>query len=213
MLKIGLTGGIGSGKSTVAKMFAKHGVRIIDTDQISREITQPGTEGFNLIVDHFGKNILDEEGQLNRAALREIVFSNEDERLWLEQALHPPIIVAMQHALEMTEGAYCISLVPLLVEVNAIQFFDRILVVDAPEEYQLERAQKRDARSAENIKNIIKAQLPREERLKYADDVITNDGDLKKLRHQVSKLHRYYTQLSKKVINQINNAPQSRIDK
>jgi dephospho-CoA kinase len=197
MLVIGLTGGIGSGKSTVAKFFAELGVEIIDTDQIAREVVAPDTKALAKIVEHFGKEILDNK-QLNRKKLKDIVFQNSTEREWLEQLLHPLIRQAMGQYILKVKSAYCIVVIPLLVEKKANGIIDRILVVDLPEEQQITRAQQRDDLSRDQVNAILKAQATKEQRLAAADDVIYNDKDLYHLKQQVVKLHQRYLELADK---------------
>ncbi len=192
MLKIGLTGGIGSGKSTVADLFSHHGATIIDADQISHSLTEPGNECFQKIIEHFGKKYIRQDGRLNRALLREIIFSDKSERQWLEQLLHPKIREQMLDVMLSIDALYCIAVVPLLVESNLLKLFDRILVVDTTEELQLQRSDARDSSSRSKIKQIIHSQCTPEARLNAADDVISNNGSLEDLKKQVDKLDRLY---------------------
>lgn len=201
MLKIGLTGGIGSGKSTVANLFAELGIPIIDADVVSRQVVEPGTPALQKIVQHFGEEVLQKDGTLNRAALRDKVFGFDEERLWLEQLLHPLILEEMQIESEAAHGPYCILVIPLLLEIAPYEIIGRILVVDAPETLQTERAIQRDQLSAAQIEAILKAQTNRLQRLAVADDVIHNDGSLADLKQQVLKLHGRYLQLSQNQAN------------
>lgn len=195
MLTIGLTGGIASGKTTVANYFARLGVTIIDADVVAREVVEPGTSAYKEIVQHFGKTITNKNGNLNREKLREIIFSNHQKRLWLEQLLHPLIRARMQEQVKISTSTYCILVIPLLLEKGKAIKVDRILVVDVSESLQKERLAKRDHLNEAQANNILKAQLTRSERLIHADDVIVNDGDLYNLELQVKALHEKYLQL------------------
>lgn len=198
MLVIGLTGGIGSGKTTVTNLFAKYDVPIIDTDVIAREITQQHEPAYAEIVQHFGKVILDEQTNINRRALRDIVFTNPAERTWLENLLHPIIRNKTEQQVKRLppESSYCIVVVPLLTEIGSYPFINRVLVVDAPEASQIERVTARDKTSSTQVQSIIDTQISREKRLKLAHDVITNDGQLEHLSAQVDSLHKKYLEMA-----------------
>lgn len=197
MLVIGLTGGIGSGKSTVAKFFAELGVDIIDTDQLAREVVEPKTKGLEQIVAHFGEQILDASHSLNRKKLREIVFNDPTERIWLEHLLHPMIREKTREYAQKATSSYCIVVIPLLVESSISNpLINRILVVDAPEAEQIERTQQRDQLPREQIEAVLQAQANRAKRLAAADDIILNDQDLAYLKQQVLNLHQQYLQLA-----------------
>lgn len=201
MLRIALTGGIGSGKSTVAELFAKLGVPIIDADRIAKEITEPNTPVYTKILHHFGKEIIHANGQLNREKLRKIVFSDPQQRKFLEQIQHPVILETMNQQMERARSnnaPYCILVIPLLVEANLADQFDRILVVDVPEETQIKRAQQRDQSSPEIINNILRSQADREKRLAIADDIVINDGTMDALENKIKNLHAMYLDLSHK---------------
>lgn len=195
MMVIGLTGGIGSGKSTVADQFAALGVTIIDADKISHALCEPGELGYQAIVEHFGATILESSGRINRRALRELTFGNDVERQWLESALHPLIRHEMDQQTKKAKSPYCMLVIPLLTESNNRDHIDRVLVIDAPEELQLARACERDHSNLEQIKQIMAAQNSREERLSYADDVILNDSDLEHLQNEVAALHAAYLKM------------------
>lgn len=196
MLTIGLTGGIGCGKSTVTQRFAALGAAIIDADVIGRELVAPETPALQAIAAHFGKSILNDDAQLNRKKLREIIFKDADERRWLEQLLHPLILEGINVRKKAVTAPYCIVVIPLLLEKNVYQGIDRILVVDCEEYLQIQRVQQRDHLTVEQVKTILAAQAPRQEKLKVADDLIENSGNLENLSQQVEKLHRFYLQLA-----------------
>ncbi|MHB1949106.1 MAG: dephospho-CoA kinase [Gammaproteobacteria bacterium] len=198
MLVIGLTGGIGSGKSAVAKLFSERGVTVIDTDQLSRDVTQPGQPALEQIAEKFGRDILLPDGGLNRTALRKLIFIDENKRQWLEQLLHPLIRAEMQRQIEAARPPYCIVVIPLLLEKESNPLIDRILIVDALESDQIKRTQIRDNASPDEIKSIIKTQVTRPERLAKADDIIDNNGALIDLIPQVDRLHGFYTALAQK---------------
>ncbi|HTM63571.1 MAG TPA: dephospho-CoA kinase [Gammaproteobacteria bacterium] len=195
MIVIGLTGSIGAGKSTVAHLFADHGVPIIDADIIAREVTEPHSPAYDEITARFGGSVVNSDGTLDRGSLREIIFHNPEERRWLEELLHPVILERMREEISKLDAPYCIAVIPLLLETEAAEFVQRILVVDIPEDKQIERAKLRDKSTSSQIKNIIKAQLPRDQRLTKADDVINNAGSPDELIKQVDNLHKKYLQL------------------
>lgn len=192
MLVIGLTGGIGSGKSTVAKYFAELGIEVIDADQIARDIVEPGEECYQKVIEHFGNGILHTDQTLNRKQLRKLVFNDPQERQWLEALLHPKIRQVMAEKINTARSSYCIVMIPLLIENQGNELIDRVLVVDSSEELQIARSCDRDQSSVENIKKIIASQASRLQRLSAADDVIENDGGLDELRQKVLDLHRFY---------------------
>ncbi|MGD9107646.1 MAG: dephospho-CoA kinase [Gammaproteobacteria bacterium] len=192
---IGLTGGIGSGKSTVAKLFAKLNVDIVDADEIAREIVQPPSELLDKIVVKFGEKILHDDGSLNRAKMREIIFNDLHAKKWLENLLHPIIYQHMYQQILATKSPYCIVIIPLLIESHIPYPIDRILVVDSIEEQQIKRIMQRDHTSEQAVKDIIKTQAASSERLKIADDVIENTKDEKYLQQQVEMLHKLYSRI------------------
>lgn len=194
--RIGLTGGIASGKSTVAELFLGLGAAVIDTDVIAREVVQPGEPALEEIQRRFGSDVLDESGVLDRAAMRSLVFSDNDARADLEAILHPRIGAEVRRQSRSSNGVYQIIVVPLLVDSPLLHFVDRVLVVDCSEDEQLDRLLKRDLGTAEEAKLILAAQSSREERLKMADDIIRNDSDLEHLRKQVIALGETYQRLS-----------------
>lgn len=192
MLVIGLTGGIGAGKSTVAKLFGEHGVPIIDADMVSRDITKRDDPAFIRIIKHFGDEILLPDGNLDRAKLRTIIFADPKQRRWLENLLHPLIRDEMNKQIKALSSPYCIAVIPLLLEAEFYTFINRILVVDAPEKLQIERATARDKTPISHIESIIKAQANRKDRIARAHDVIHNTGSMEKLVEQVDDLHAKY---------------------
>lgn len=194
-LVIGLTGGIGSGKSTVAALFAERGIDIIDTDIIAREITEIDTDAYQKIIAKFGPSVITENKKLDRRALRKFIFDNAEHRLWLEKLLHPKIREEMQRQIKLAVSPYIIAVIPLLLESKPNPLISRILVVDAPEALQIERTQSRDKHTATEVKSIMKAQILRCNRLAQADDVIINDGKLVDLEPQIEKLHKFYLAL------------------
>jgi dephospho-CoA kinase len=197
MLTIGLTGGIGSGKSTVAKLFAEHGIAIIDTDQIARDITLPGQDALKKIAAHFGNNILLPDHTLDRAKLRKTIFEDPKQRQWLEQLLHPLIRTKTAELIAIAKSPYCIAVIPLLLESKPNPLVNRILVVDSSIEQQIARAKLRDQLSDSEINATIQTQVSREKRLTAADDIIYNECSLTDLIPQVEKLHQLYLSLSK----------------
>ncbi len=190
--RVGLTGGIASGKSLVAGLFADLGVPVIDTDQVAREVVEPGQPALAAIVERFGPDILQPDGRLDRRRLRELIFTDDVERAALEAILHPVIRARSLEQAQSAGGSYQLLVVPLLVETDFTALVDRVLVVDCPEPLQLERLLARDAENPRQAARMIAAQLPRSERLKVADDIIDNSGDIASTRHQVEKLHRRY---------------------
>ena len=199
---VGLTGGIGSGKSTIAELFAELGVPVIDADLVARQVVEKGSPLLAEIAAHFGPEILLEDGALNRAALREKVFNHESEKQWLNQLLHPAIRHEMLQQLAAQRMPYCIFMVPLLIENKLTALCQRVLVVDVSEQTQMTRASKRDNNQLALIKNIMQSQVSRSERLQHADDVINNDTDLSEslpqLKQKVLDLHHLYFQLAEK---------------
>jgi len=194
--RIGLTGGIASGKSTVANLFAALGITIVDTDLLAREVVAPGSALLPRIAGHFGADVLQKDGSLDRAALRSRVFANPAERQWLERLTHPAIRELTDERCESATSDYVIVAIPLLVETAGAGRFDRVLVVDCSPEIQLARLQARDGASRAEAERMLAAQATREQRLAVADDVVTNDGDLAALREQVEKLHRQYLKMA-----------------
>ncbi len=197
MLRIGLTGGIGSGKSTVAERFAQHGVPVIDTDAIAHTLTHPDTDAGRRIIAAFGQDILDAEGRIDRRRLAARVFADPAERRRLEAILHPHIRAETIRRLSQLDAPYAVVVVPLLIEAGFTDLVDRILVVDCDERTAIRRAAARSQRSEEEIRAIARAQLDRRERLAHADDVIVNDASLDHLDREVERLHRRYLALAR----------------
>lgn len=197
MLLIGLTGGIGSGKSTVADCFSRLGIPVIDADQIARVLVQPGSPALEAITHAFGDGILADDGQLNRSTLRRWVFSDDHKRRQLEEILHPRIRRRLLEQAAQQHSPYVILVIPLLFESGFQDMVHRILVVDVPEELQRHRAANRDKTDAAEIQRIMASQHPREQRLQGADDVIDNSQGPEQLQAQVEKLHRHYLELAK----------------
>jgi dephospho-CoA kinase len=194
--RVGLTGGIACGKSIVANLFAALGASIVDTDLMAREVVAPGSPLLPQIAAHFGVGVLQKDGNLDRARLRELIFANPAERLWLEALTHPAIRELTDARCASATGSYVMVAIPLLVETQGAARFDRVLVVDCDPEIQLARLQARDGATREQAKHMLAAQATREQRLAVADDVIQNNGDIAALRSQVERLHRSYTTAS-----------------
>ncbi len=193
---VALTGGIGSGKSTVADLFARAGVTVVDADVIARRVVEPGLPALNAIVQHFGANVLNPDGSLNRRRLREIVFDNDAEKSWLNQLLHPLIQQETHRAIDKATSPYVLWVVPLLVENKLQHHADRVLVVDAEPDRQLHRTMQRDKVSQELAQQILAAQVPRDVRLAAADDVINNNGSPRDLIGAVTSLHQRYLMMA-----------------
>ncbi len=192
---LGLTGGIGSGKSAAAERFAELGVHVVDADQVARSVVEPGGAALAQIVDRFGVPILASSGELNRAALRERIFTSVEDRRWLERLLHPLIRQEIWASLSRAESPYAVLVSPLLVESRQHEQVDRVLVIDVPEDLQLQRVLARDQVSEDQVRAILAAQARREDRLRHANDVLVNDRDLSWLRQEVDRLHDRYLQL------------------
>ena len=194
---VGLTGGIGSGKTTVANMFAEHGINIIDADVIARDVVMVGSSALKAISEHFGNHFIQHDGELNRALLRQQIFSHESDKQWLNNLLHPLI---HQRTIELIQSAtsdYCLLVAPLLIENKLTSFVDRVLVVDVSEAVQITRTTERDNNSKAQVQAIIASQISRAERLSFANDVLENQvNSLENLNQAVLKLHENYLKLS-----------------
>jgi dephospho-CoA kinase len=189
---VGLTGGIGSGKSIAAKQFARLNVTVIDADKIACEIVKPNTHLFKKIVKKFGNGVLHADGSLNRALLRQIIFSDQNTKSWLEKLLHPVILHRMISQAKQAKSPYCILVIPLLFEAKLTHLVDRVLVIDAPKKLRAKRIQKRSHLSLKEIQTMMNAQISRKERLMLADDVIKNTTTLPDFSKQIKKLHKFY---------------------
>jgi len=196
MLTVALTGGIGSGKTQVSDYFVSLGVPVIDTDIISRQLVEPGQPALEKITESFGHQLLFASGQLDRAALREIIFNDATARKKLEDILHPAIREKVQHQLQALSFPYVIIVIPLYVETGQFLKTDRILVVDCPQEIQKKRVLARDNVSMEQLGKILEAQATRAQRLAVADDILVNDADIETLQHKVRQLHEQYLHTS-----------------
>lgn len=195
-IRVGLTGGIASGKSTVAAMFVELGVPLIDTDELAREVVEPGQPGLARVAEMFGADALTAEGRLDRRWLRERVFRDATDRRRLESILHPLILAAMNRRSEETGGPYQILAIPLLVETGLHDRVDRVLVVDCRPEVQLARLMQRDGESETRARQMLSAQSERGYRLQYADEVLRNDDDVRDLRTGVAQLDRFYRRIA-----------------
>ncbi|MFI8374833.1 dephospho-CoA kinase [Pseudomonas helleri] len=192
---LGLTGGIGSGKSAAAEHFAALGVHVVDADHAARWVVEPGRPALSQIAEHFGEQVLQADGQLNRGALRALIFSDPEQRRWLEALLHPLIREEIADNLAQAQSPYAILVSPLLIESGQYTTTQRVLVIDVPQALQIQRTLKRDNTSEEQVHAILKVQASREDRLRHADDVLTNDRDLEALKTEVERLHDFYLTL------------------
>jgi dephospho-CoA kinase len=193
---VGITGGIGSGKTTVTDLFAKYAIEVIDADVIAREVVEPGTPALKAIINKFGQSVLDESDSLDRAKLRSLVFNDIEVKNWLNQLLHPAIRRQMLLQTQQAKSDYCLLSVPLLVENKLNEQVDRVVIVDVDEPTQLQRTLLRDKTNEKQIRAIMSAQATRQQRLEVADDVIDNNGGTDALFKQVIQLHQYYLQLA-----------------
>jgi dephospho-CoA kinase len=196
VFRVGLTGGIASGKSTAAKFFGALGVPILDSDQIARDVVEPGQPPLERLVERFGPSILTPEGHLDRPALRDIVFSDPKARTDLEALTHPAIGAALEARSATAGGPYQILVIPLLVEKHLGSQVDRVLVVDCDEALQIGRLRSRDGSTLQQVRAILDAQVSRSTRLKAANDVITNEADMSAVQGQVATLHARYLALA-----------------
>ena len=189
---VGVTGGIGSGKSAATAEFERLGITVVDADIVSRQVVMPGSPCLQAIAEHFGSDLLTDKGGLDRKALRQKIFSDPAEKDWLNSLLHPAIREKILAQLEQASSPYVILSAPLLLENNLDKYCQRVLVVDVPEELQLQRTIQRDESPKEEVEAIMKAQLSREARLRKADDILNNEGSIDELRQQVNQLHQRY---------------------
>jgi len=194
---IGLTGGIGSGKSAAAALFKDIGVDLIDADDLARNSLNINSEGYKLFIDEFGDKYLDENKNINRGLIRKLIFNDPDAKSKLENIIHPIVRSGIETFIRNTKSNYCIIVVPLIFETNSSKIYDRILVIDCDVDVQISRTSKRDNQTKSDIENIINKQATREQRLSIADDVIVNNGSLDLLRVEVLKIHKKYLEIVK----------------
>ena len=195
MLIIGLTGGIGSGKSVASDKFKSLGITIVDADVASRTVVEPGKPALKEIEDHFGSGIITAEGKLDRNNLREIIATDPEERKWLESVLHPKIGEQITKEISESTSVYTLFVAPLLLETNSQEMCSRVVVVDVPKDVQIQRTAKRDKVSPNQVEQMVAAQMEREKRLEKADDVLLNSGTIEDLEKQVEELHKKYMQM------------------
>lgn len=206
-LVIGVTGGIGSGKSTVAEVLQAQGAAVVDTDHIAHALTAPGGAAISAIAAEFGAEFITPQGAMDRVRMRQLVFSDNSAKSRLEQILHPLIRQQVEQQLQQAQGCYTLLLVPLLVETGAYrQLLDRTLVVDLPETLQISRTMTRSGLSEAEVKAIMARQASRDERLQAADDIVSNDTDLKSLQQQLLTLHQRYVALAETAKNPVHAA-------
>jgi len=198
MLRIGLTGGIASGKTTIAELFASRGVTVLDTDRIAREVVEPGQPALAALVRALGSDILSRDGRLDRALLRRRLFADDATRRTVEGILHPVILAELGRQAAAAPGPYQVFVIPLLVEGDRAGLVDRVLVVDCPEELQIEHLMRRDGETREGALRMLATQVSRDRRLAAADDVIVNDGPAEDLERQVALLDRKYREFAAK---------------
>jgi dephospho-CoA kinase len=195
---VGLTGGIGSGKSAAANFFQDEGITVIDADELAREVIDKNSPGYKSIVDYFGSKIIDSNGLIDRAFLRKEAFDDDKKKKVLESIIHPLVKDLMTKRIATSNSVYSIIMVPLIFETNSMSNYNRILVIDCDPKIQLERATLRDNNSNEQIQKIIDSQCSREERLCIANDVIPNNDSLENLKVRSLAMHKFYLGLSKK---------------
>ena len=199
MLRVALSGGIASGKTTVSNTFKELGVPVVDADVLSRKVVEPGTEGLLAVVDRFGQSILQSDGSLDRKKLRQIVFSDPAARTDLENIIHPRVRELTQQFLNQQKAngcVYCMVVIPLLIETNQQKNYDHIVMVDVEKQTQLERLMERDNSSLKQAENILKSQASRKQRLAIADDVISNTGSIDETKDKVKVLHKKLANLA-----------------
>ena len=194
---IGLTGGIGSGKSAAAALFKDIGVDLIDADDLARDSLNINSEGYKLFIEEFGDKYLDENKNFNRELIRKLIFNDSDAKSKLENIIHPIVRSGIETFIKNKKSDYCIIVVPLIFETNSSKIYDRVLVIDCDVDVQISRTSKRDNQAKSDIENIINKQATREQRLSIADDVIVNNGSLDLLRMEVLKIHKKYLEIVK----------------
>lgn len=192
MFVVGVSGGIGSGKSAASHRFSQLGVEVVDADVASRVVVEPGTVALASIADHFGECVMQSDGTLDRAALRRRIFNNPEDKQWLEALLHPLIRDEIKHAIEAAKSPYVVFVSPLLIETDQHQLCNRVLVIDVPEQLQLQRTIARDNNDEAQVRRIMASQASRQQRLENADDVIENTAGITELEQEVDKLHQKY---------------------
>ena len=203
---IGLTGGIGSGKTTVTDIFAELGIDIVDADVVAREVVEPNTPALKAIEERFGSGFILDDGTLNRTALRSQVFANEADKTWLNNLLHPLIRETMLKQISACKSSYCILVAPLLIENGLQKVVNRIVVVDVSEQTQLSRVVARDPSSKEEVERIIASQITRDVRIKAADDIIDNESsDRQALKKQIQKINKKFLQAATNFNQKISN--------
>jgi dephospho-CoA kinase len=194
---IGLTGGIGSGKSAAAALFNNIGVDLIDADDLARDSLNINSEGYRLFIEEFGDEYLDENKNINRELIRKLIFNDSDAKSKLENIIHPIVRTGIETFIKNKKSDYCIVVVPLIFETNSSKIYDRVLVIDCDVDVQILRTSKRDNQTKSDIENIVNKQATREQRLSIADDVIANNGSLDLLRNEVLKMHKKYLEIIK----------------
>ena len=194
---IGLTGGIGSGKSAAAALFEDIGVDLIDADDLARDSLSINSEGYKLFIEEFGDKYLDENKNINRELIRKLIFNDSDAKSKLENIIHPIVRSGIETFIKNKKSDYCIIVVPLIFETNSSKIYDRVLVIDCDVDVQISRTSKRDNQTKSDIENIVNKQATREQRLSIADDVIVNNGSLDLLRNEVLKIHKKYLEIVK----------------
>ena len=194
---IGLTGGIGSGKSAAATLFKDIGIDLIDADDLARDSLSIDSEGYKLFIEEFGDKYLDENKNINRELIRKLIFNDSDAKSKLENIIHPIVRSGIETFIKNKKSDYCIIVVPLIFETNSSKIYDRVLVIDCDVDVQISRTSKRDNQTKSDIENIINKQATREQRLSIADDVIVNNGSLDLLSNEVLKIHKKYLEIVK----------------
>lgn len=197
-LVIGVTGGIASGKTTVANLFHQEfGIEIVDADVVARQVVEPESEGLRAIEQHFGREVIQQDGTLDRAKLREIIFSQPEQKAWLNNLLHPMIRTQMLTDLAKVQSEYALLVIPLMVENNLQSLADKVLVVDVDEETQVQRTVERDKVDVEQARAILSSQATREQRLSIADYVVKNNTENQKLLYQITELHKKFLEITR----------------